>query len=157
MRGGGANIIYGKDELLVPWAQERIPHNRFRSDAKAIGIEINHKLRAVTVWDNFSPRSCLISVASDGNPNWMTREFGVHSMAYPFVQCGFTRLTSLVAANNEPSLKFVQRFGFTYEGTLREASFDGANLIVFGMLRRECLWLRPEQRVPSLLDMAIAV
>jgi L-amino acid N-acyltransferase YncA len=150
-------IRYLYDDTLVEWAQERIQHNRFRPDAHALGIEINGELRAVTVWDNFAPRSCFISIASTGDKRWLTREFGVRSMAYPFIQCNFARLTALVSTLNQPSISFVQRFGFTAEGRIREGGAQGEDLIVFGMLKRECMWLSREQRDPTLLDMAIAV
>lgn len=135
--------LYDEDEELIPWAQDRISHVRFRPDAKAIGIEFDGRLRGVTVFDTFSVNDCLVSVASDGGWAWFTREFAVRTMAYPFHQCQLSRITCLISELNQPSLRFTRRFGgWVHEGTLRKAGPDGEHLLLFGMLREDCRWLK---------------
>lgn len=122
---------------IVAWVAERIGIT-FRDDAKAIGVTRDGKLAGGVVFDTFSDHSCCISVASDGTANWLTREFVAAVFAYPFSQLGLRRLSALVSVNNAASLRFVKAFGFTEEGRLREDGEDGEDLIVFGLLAREC-------------------
>lgn len=136
-----SGFIYGDDERLVAWAEDKIRHGRFRNDAQAIGHTINGELVGVVVYDTFSARSCLVSLASNGTKRWMTHEFAARAMAYPFLQCGFARLDAKVSSTNEQSLRFTRHFGFKEEGVSRQAGRDGEDLILFGMLRRECRFL----------------
>jgi hypothetical protein len=142
--------IYGRDQELMTWAAVRLPAgHRFRDDAKTIGLASDGWMRAVTVYDTFSTNDCLVSVVSDGKPNWFTRDYAAHTMRFPFVQCGFKRITCLIALSNRASVQFTLRFGgWQHEGMLREAAPDGGPLLLFGMLRRDCLWLTKEERNP---------
>lgn len=127
---------------MVAWAEARIPNCRFRSDAVAIGHERDGELVAVVVYDTFTAKSCFVHVASSGR-KWNTRDFSIVSMAYPFNQCGFSRINCIISATNRLSLLFTRHFGWKEEGRLREAGAEGEDIIFFGMLRRECRWLPP--------------
>lgn len=137
--------VYAEEAALLPWAAAHISDShRFRDDAKAIGVKINGQLRAVAIYDSFSGNDCLFSIASDGSRRWLTREFCIHVMAYPFIQCRLTRISCLVSRNNQPSLRLTQRFGcWELEGVLREAGLGGEDLLLYGMLRRDCHYLPP--------------
>jgi len=134
--------IYGEDERLVAWLEEKIA-GTLRSDAVAIGRETDGALRGVAAFDTFTPTSCLIHLASDGSRRWMTREFITRVFAYPFVQCGFRRVTCIISATNADSLRVTRHFGWVQEGVLRKAGTEGEDIIVFGMLREECRFLPP--------------
>jgi hypothetical protein len=143
--------VYGEDAELVPWAEiHTSPEHRFRPDAKAIGMRVDGQLRAVAIYDNFSLNDCLFGIASDGSRRWVTREYCRRVMAYPFIQCDFSRITCIVSRHNKPSLALTKRFGgWQLEGVLREAGTKGEDLLVFGMLRRDCLWLPKRQPMPA--------
>jgi RimJ/RimL family protein N-acetyltransferase len=70
-----------------------------------------------------------------------TRGFLREAFRYPFLQLGAGRLTARIHAGNSASRKFVEALGFKLEGIIRETLADGADLCVYGMLRRECRWL----------------
>lgn len=142
-----SRYIYDRHDELVAWAEERIPGQHFRDDAVAIGHERDGCIVGVVVYDTFTPGSCCIGLASDGSKRWMTREFAMRAMAYPFVQCGFRRITAFVSERNEASLRFTRGTGWTQEGVLREAGPDREDMICFGMLRRECKWLPMNLRI----------
>lgn len=135
-------IIVDKDGAYIDWAAKRIGVN-FRSDAKAIARLQGDQIRAVTVYDNFSPCDCSMHIAADGKPMPWSKTFIEICFEYPFVQCGFKRVTGLVAASNKRALEIDRKFGFVYEGTCRDALPDG-DLIVLGMLRNECRFI-PKQ------------
>jgi len=137
-------IVYTDPDVMLAWAKERIAGGGFRDDAKAIGLRDAGALRGVVVYDHFTTTGCWISVASDGSRRWMTRSFIIHAFAYPFIQLGYPRINAFVSTHNAASLAFCEGFGWVREGTLREGGDAGEDLIVFGMLRRECRWL-PER------------
>ncbi|KQV27846.1 hypothetical protein ASC97_05625 [Rhizobium sp. Root1203] len=137
-------VVYAPGEEMVSWAESRISNCRFRDDAYAIGMRDEAGYLGVVVFDAFTTTGCWISVASNGSKNWLTREFILRVFAYPFVQLLYPRLNAFVSVNNQASIDFCEGFGFSREGLMREAGSDGEDLIVFGMLRRECRWL-PER------------
>lgn len=140
--------VYGDDERLLPWAEERIPFGSFRDDAHAIGYEKDGRLVAVVVFDTFSTTGCFVHLASEGR-KWMSRDFAAVAMAYPFIQCGFPRVTCIVSTNNAMSVRFTRLCGWVQEGVMRGAGNEGEDILIFGMLRRECRWLPPPALWPS--------
>lgn len=133
--------IFDQNERVKKWASKQIDNIEFRDDAVAIGIEFGDQLVGAAVFDTFSPGDCMVHLASDGSKNWLTKDFIFQVFAYVFVQCKFPRCTATVFENNEPSIRIVQKFGFKEEGRLRESGRNGEDLVVFGMLRRECKYL----------------
>jgi hypothetical protein len=149
--------LYDEDDELIKWAERHNPARRFRTDAHAIGLRSNGAIRAATIYDGFSGNDCLIHIATDGEPNWFTREYAVRTMAYPFIQCDQARISCLIERSNRPAVQFTVRFGgWVHEGTLREASLLGDDLLLFGMLKRDCPWLPDHQR-KSMPKTAMAV
>lgn len=132
---------------MIRWAEARLEGAQFRDDAVAIGNERNGRLCAVVVFDTFSTTSCLVHLVSDGSKKWMTRDFIRAGFAYPFIQCGYRRIATLVSANNEAALKLNQHFGWVIEGRMREDGLHGEDNIVMGMLRRECRYV-PQTFLP---------
>lgn len=133
-------------EELLSWAVERMRatiepcFSGYRSDATAIGHEIDGKIAGVLVYDTFGAGDCLWHVASS-TKRWITRELIIRGVAYPFMQIGQKRMTAMVSERNDLSLKLTRGFGFVEEGRLRRAGAHGEDMIVFGMLRDECRWL----------------
>lgn len=134
-------IVYGNPAEMIAWACRAIGISAFRPDARAIGLKRESEWAAVVVYDNFSPGSCFISVASDGTGKWLSREFLIHAFAYPFLQLGQRRLTAAISETNAPSIRFSRHCGFRHEGTLRHDGPDGEDTLIYGMLREECRFL----------------
>ncbi|QQE35008.1 GNAT family N-acetyltransferase [Agrobacterium tumefaciens] len=128
---------------MLAWATLR-GGIKFRDDASAIGVRSDEGLHGVVVFDSFTTTGCWVSVVSDGGRKWITRELIIRVFAYPFIQLDYPRLNSFVSVNNADAIRFNEHFGFQREGVLREAGESGEDLIVYGMLRRECRWL-PER------------
>lgn len=137
-------LIYGDDERLIAWAEARIPQSRFRPDAKAIGVtQAGGEVQAVFVYDTFSGTGCFMHVAAEGR-HWLPddhRTVMTPIFAFPFLQCGFARISCVISARNRPSLAFATWCGCRREGLLREAAPDGSDYVLLGMLRRECRWI----------------
>ncbi|RAR75346.1 GNAT family N-acetyltransferase [Flavobacterium aciduliphilum] len=50
----------------------------------------------------------------------LMREALKEVLAYGFTELNLHRVQALIAAENQPSLKLLQRYGFSFEGTMRE-------------------------------------
>lgn len=129
---------------LVAWAAERI-HFIPRPDVKSIGLVTDGKIRAVTLYDNFSECDCNIHIASDGSGHWLSRQYLNISFYVPFVQWNLRRVTGLVPAKNEKALRFDLHLGFEREGYLRQALPDD-DLIILGMLRERYIEIQKKYR-----------
>ena len=133
-------VVYGQDQRFIQWAAERIGVT-FRSDAVAIGLEDSTGIRAAVIFDSFTAVDCCMHVASDGSRLWLNREYLAKCFAYPFIQCGFARVTGLVPASNKDALRFDLHLGFKEEGRCRQAAPDGGDIVVLGMLASECRFI----------------
>ncbi|HLV15988.1 MAG TPA: GNAT family protein [Pseudomonas sp.] len=138
-------LIYGQDDVLLPWAAQKIGIERFRDDARAIGQSRNGVINAVVVFDAFTACDMNMHVASDGTGHWLTRELLVHAFAYPFITCKRRRVTLLIASRNTKSLRFASHLGFRYEGYFRHAMPDD-DIVALGMLREHCRYIPKEFR-----------
>lgn len=134
-------FVYDQSETLVPWVKERIEGVEFASDAVAIGVELDGKIAAAVVYDDFTRNGCAFSVASDGKSRWLSRGFLNLVFAYPFLQCGLNRVGSLVSVTNDKAIRLNTGIGMVREGVIRSAGINGEDLIAFGILREECRFL----------------
>jgi RimJ/RimL family protein N-acetyltransferase len=137
-------FIYGQDRFLATWAADQIKAGGgFSSDVKAIGVEIDGELAAVTLWDYITRYNCVLSIASDGSRRWMTREYLFRTFAYPFIQLNLNVVTCLIAESNKDSLRLCEHVGFKRIGRIPEAS-GADDDIVLCMTKRDCRWIAPE-------------
>lgn len=135
-----ANLIYGQEDRLLPWAQDRIGV-AFRRDAYTLGLEKGGELVAVVVFDNFSECDCNMHIASDGTKSWMNKSLLLAAFAYPFAQLGLLRLTGMVPADNADALAFDENIGFVREGYHPKAGPGGKDLISLGLMRENCRFI----------------
>ena len=80
-------------------------------------------------------------VAAVPGKRWMTKDFLWRVFAYPFLQLNCNRVTGLVREDNIVAQKFDEHIGFKREGLIRKGATDGADIILYGMLKEECRWL----------------
>lgn len=140
-----AKLIYGDEDRLLLWAQERVGVV-FRRDAYTIGLEKNGELVAVVVFDSFSQFDANMHIASDGTKAWMNKELLISAFAYPFLQLNLPRVTGMVPAGNAAALSFDENLGFVREGLHPMAGADGEAIVSLGMLRSNCRFIPKEAR-----------
>lgn len=71
----------------------------------------------------------------------ITKKFLFAIFWCPFVQFGVRHIACAIEASNAPSVNLCTRMGFREEGRMREAAVNGEDVIMMGMLKRECRWL----------------
>lgn len=129
-------------EVGVPWALAKIGLRFPWVDPVAIMLFDGDILRACAVYTDYDLGNVSMHIASDGTRKWMTREFLRACFHYPFKELKVRRVTGLVAASNPRALRFDTHLGFRLEGRIRQGAQDGSDLLVLGMLRGECRYLK---------------
>ena len=135
-------VVLDQRERFGLWALERIGHAETWGEwYEAIGLEEDGEEIAACVFNLYSAADVSMHIAAVPGRRWMTRDFLWACFRYPFVQLGVRRVTGLVPASNADALRFDLHLGFKVEGRLREATEEGEDIIVLGMLRRECRFI----------------
>lgn len=134
-------IVWDQPERIMQFVAARTGEDCYR-DYSAIGLEQDGQVVAGVVYEQHSGPNILTHIASDGSRAWLTPAYLGAIFRYPFLQLACARITAIVRADNADSRRFVEHLGFSHEGLMREACEDGADLIIYGMLKRECRFLQ---------------
>lgn len=132
--------VFADRGQLVKWVGERIDEANL-GDAVGIGLRQDGEIIAGVVYNLYSGPNICMHVAAVPGRRWMNKAYLYECFAYPFLQLKCNRVTGLVRVDNVISQKFCDHLGFKREGVLRKACDDGADTILYGMLREECRWL----------------
>lgn len=134
-------LIYDEQERLLAWADEQIGGaGQFRSEAVAIGYEMHGELRAVVVYEAFTPHDCDVHIAIAKHGRGITRGVMAAAFAYPFVQLGLRRITGRVPESRVDAIAFDEHLGFVREGYHPHAAGD-EGVVTLGLLRENCKFL----------------
>lgn len=93
----------------------------------------------IVCYTNF--RRTNIELTGAGEGYWLNRRTLYALFAHPFIALGCARITAFVEKPNMRSRRTVEKLGFIHEGTHREA-IAGKTVLSYGMIRRECRWLK---------------
>jgi len=134
-------LILDDKDRLGNWALARITRVPSWGEwFEAIGLERDAELVAAVIFNLWSGADIAMHIAAVPGRRWMTREFLRAAFRYPFVQLECQRVTGYVPASNADALRFDRHLGFVEEGRMREALPNGEDVIVLGLLKRECRW-----------------
>jgi hypothetical protein len=138
----GKKVVAGIDEKVAEFCLRQIRELELDDMLySAIGqMDDQGNIVAGVTYTMFTGRDIHAHIAGIGK-RWMTKRFLGEIFRYPFLQLGVARITCLIAADNEPSIRLCRHMGFEYEGVLRQFMQDGRDCLIFGMLRDECRWL----------------
>lgn len=88
--------------------------------------------------------SMVIHVAGF-DPHWINPDMLWVTFHYPFEQLGVKKLLGKVCSSNTRAIAFDTKLGFREEARVKDVFPDG-DLIIFGMYRDECRWLKLRPR-----------
>lgn len=108
---------------------------------QAIGLERNGELVAGVVYEGYNKHNIWMHVGAAPGKRWMTREYLKACFAYPFLQCGVSRISGYVNASNLEARKFDEHLGFKQEAILSGAAPDGGDVIIYVMRREDCKYV----------------
>lgn len=135
-------LVLDQRERVGEFVQALQPHvESWGAWYQAIGLENDDgDLISGVVYNLYSGADIAMHVAGVG-PNWLSRSYLRAAFTYPFVQLGCRRVSGFVPASNAAARRFDEHVGFQREGLMRHALPDD-DIIVYGMLREECRWIR---------------
>jgi RimJ/RimL family protein N-acetyltransferase len=138
-------LVFGRDEQIAKFVQARIPNmERGFGMCAAIGVIRRNKLVGGIVYHEYRPELKTIMVSMAGEGFWMTPSVLTSFFAYPFEQLGCNRIWLMTAKRNKRTRRFVEGIGFKLEGCMRRG-FLTDDLMIYGVLARECRWLEKEE------------
>lgn len=124
------------------WVSSKIfGKDKFDPEAPSIGLLENGKIIGGVVYTMYTGNGIMMNVAGD-HPGWVSLGFIKAAFAYPFIQLGCTRVSGMVRVDNPKALLFDMKLGFHIEGVVRKGDDDGTDMVMLGMLREECKWLK---------------
>jgi len=123
-------------------------HEPFPYPVPSIGIARDGQLIAGVTYHGFrtcpetgEPLDIQANIAST-DPRWATRDVLYTLFAYPFLQLGVHRLTTLCNADNDHVTRFNRRLGFTQETILKKGWSVNHNARLWRMLKDDCRWIK---------------
>lgn len=134
-----SRLIFDEPQRIADWCQARIIHfSGWGSAPSAVGLEVGGELRAGVVYTNFSGGNVFASIVAEGALN---RRFLYAIFFNPFMAWQVRHITCAIEASNVKSFKLCSNMGFIQEGCLRESAVNGEDIIIMGLLKRECRFL----------------
>lgn len=133
------SVVYGADDVVGRFVMERTGTKIERYTA--LGVVRGGSLIAGVIWHNYRGHDIEATIASD-TPNWAFPATLRRLFAFPFVQLGVVRVTSIVSRKNKPSRRFCEGLGFRLEGVCRQGMDGKIDAMIYGCLRDECRVLR---------------
>lgn len=128
------NWIYNS-ERLSKYVKMRLPHDVDFGECQAMGLEKDGVIFGAVVFNNYFGRDIELSIAID-NALCFRPEYCDAIFDYVYNTAGCERATCRVHSGNKRSIKFMEKFGFKYEGRKREFYPDG-DALLYGMLKGE--------------------
>lgn len=142
-----AMILTGQADVIARWVEARVPGFRSFDTPSGFGVLRDGRLAAGVVFHNYDAHAGDIEVViAAESPRWASREVFFTAFAYPFLQLGCRRVTARVPVSNLRARRLVEGAGFVLEGLMRCAASDGGDVMIYGMLKRECRWVGDQPR-----------
>ncbi len=136
-----AQLVVGHDAQVAEWVRRQIPSAPNFGQCTAIGVARDDRLIAGVVFNNYHGHMIEASMAAS-EPRWCSRGVLCAFFAYPFEQLEVRRIQLTVSKRNKKARCFAEKLGFTLEGVGREAMRNGDDACVYGMLWKDCRWLK---------------
>lgn len=134
--------IVADKERVGEFVMARMPVPVSWTNYAAIGLERDDRIVAGVLYESMTKCDVNMHCAID-DPYAVNFAYLFTVFDYPFNQCGLARVTGLVPASNTKTLEFdINKVGFKVEGYVRKALPNGENVVILGMLKEECRWLR---------------
>lgn len=134
-------LTVDKQAELLRWAAPRVGVETWRADSYAMGmLGTDGRVVAVAVLNMFADGAAWVHFATDRMRNWASRGALCTFFFMAFREMGLNRLTARTTVDNIDMQILALKLGFRFEGVERN-SLNGKDVVVFGMLARECGWI----------------
>lgn len=131
--------------LLLDWVGQQaeargLPRPVWKS-CSVIGQVRDGEVTVAVVYDEYRWPAISGHIVSDGSRTWATPGFIRAMFDYPFRQLECRRVSAPVQDGNVAAVEFLTRLGFSLEGRQRQYYANGADRLLFGILKEECRWI----------------
>jgi RimJ/RimL family protein N-acetyltransferase len=133
-------IATDRNEEAVIWAQAKMgiegpigPCHTFSM------VDESNEFVAVFIISDISHHAACLHFAARPGAYWLTPTFVNALMSFAFFALGLSRLTAPIRSNNIRSKQVALKYGFVYEGAMRNAFDNGEDCILLGFLKQEFL------------------
>lgn len=142
-------IVSANTPELLQMAREILKREigvRGTEDLKAM-FWVDHDNRAidwVVAYDGFIGKACQMHVVKTGNKS-APRKMLWAAFDYPFNRAGMEIVLGVVNGNNQSAMDFDKHLGFKELSRLPGMHDDGGDLVLLGMKKGECKWLKEKR------------
>lgn len=112
----------------------------YSAEMQGIGREIDGGLVGGVLYEGFTKKNIFMHCAGRGK-KWISKSLLRVAFSYPFMQLGCDRVSAWVEDRNEESKNLVEKIGFTEEARLKGAGFDGDDVVIYVLWRKDCRFL----------------
>jgi hypothetical protein len=106
--------------------------------------EHNFEIEWVVGYDGFLGKVCQMHVVKTAHKP-APRKMLWAAFDYPFNRAGIEMILGVVNSNNEYAMNFDKHLGFKELNRLPGMHDDGGDLVLFGMKKDECKWLKEKK------------
>lgn len=139
-------IITNQRERVGSWVADKIGNKTPWHLYEAIGIEKDGELIGGVVIDNYIHEArCSIHCAGIGR-KWLNRKFLFIVFDYVFRQLKCNAVLNAIDGRNLDSIKFTSHLGFKEVHRVKGGSYNGADAVLFEMLKSDCRWIKPKEK-----------
>jgi L-amino acid N-acyltransferase YncA len=124
-------------EVIGWWVFERTGGIFEPNCSATLGWEVDEKLTAGVVFDQYNGRSLCMHVALEQS---IPRSFLKACFDYAFNKLGVLKVIGLVDSTNEKALRFDRHLGFIEETCIKDAGKHG-DIVILTMTREQCRWI----------------
>lgn len=134
-------ILFDRKEEVMRFVATHTGESRY-DDCSTLGLAKDGEIVAGVVYQGHNGPNVLMHFALGGSRHLLTPAFVCAAFLYPFQVLHCRRITGLVRTDNLGAQQLDENLGFVREGVMREGAGDGSDFIMYGMLERECRFLR---------------
>jgi RimJ/RimL family protein N-acetyltransferase len=142
------------EQILLDFLHKRGVGLASSVDLRMIGRFSEGKLVAVVAFNGWVGRTCSMHCAGDGN--WINRELLKASFEFAFNKNDCVRVHATVAASNARALKLDKHLGFKVLDVVPLGWDTETDLIILGMAKEDCRWIRSIKHGKQSLSTCIA-
>jgi RimJ/RimL family protein N-acetyltransferase len=144
-RRSDAAHLRAEQHRFLAWAAARLDCD-WPPESLALAVLEGDEIRAVIVFNAFYERYASMHIVTDQTARWASRAVLTKIFTYAFDVLALERVSGYTPSRRIKAITMALRLGFVVEGRQREANGDGDDLVLTGLLRRECRWLRAKPR-----------
>jgi RimJ/RimL family protein N-acetyltransferase len=135
------NLVLQEDRAIADYVRQKLDCAPFY-DFTTIGVLYRGAFCGGIVYHQYLATVAIELSAAFETPMWCRRSILRAIFDYPFNQLGVVRCDATAIRKNKRSRKLLKGLGFTEEGVRRKRYNGVDDLVMYGMLKNDCRWIK---------------